>query len=267
MPKTEAQWRNIAKEFEDKWNFPNCIGALDGKHINMICPRNSGSYYFDYKGFFSIVLMGLVDADYKFIYMDVGCNGSISDGGVFRNGQLSKALEKNTLNIPPAEILPNSTKKLPFVVVGDDAFPLKKYLMKPYPHQGLSREKRILNYRLSRARRIVENAFGILANRFRVFMTTIHLSPDNIESLVLASYVLHNYLRTKSADRYTPPGSFDKVNKDGTVINGNWREDGCLQSIGKQGSNFYAKNAKQVRDEYCNYFDSDGKVAWQDDYI
>ena len=56
-------------------------------------------------------------------------------------------------------------------------------------------------------------------------MTTIHLSPDNIESLVLTSCVLHNYLRTKSADRYTPPGSFDKVNKDGTVINGNWRED------------------------------------------
>ena len=130
--------------------------------------------------------------------------------------------------------------------------------MKPYPHQGLSREKRILNYRLSRARRIVENAFGILGNRFRVFMTTIHLSPDNIESLVL---------RTKLADHYTPPGSFDKVNKDGTVINGNWREDGCLQSIGKEGSIFYAKNAKQVRDEYCNYFNSDGKVAWQDDNI
>ena len=98
-------------------------------------------------------------------------------------------------------------------------------------------------------------------------MTTIHLSPDNIENHVLASYVLHNYLRTKSADRYTPAGSFDKVNKDGTVINGNWREDGCLQSIVKQGSNFYAKNAKQVRDEYCYYFNSDVKVAWQDDYI
>ena len=113
--------------------------------------------------------MVLVDADYKFIYMDVGRNGRISDGGVFLNGQLSKALEKNTLNIPPAEILLNSTKKIPFVVAGDGAVPLKKYLMKPYPYQGLSREKRILNYRLSRAPRIVENAFGILANRFRVF--------------------------------------------------------------------------------------------------
>ena len=81
--------------------------------------------------------MGLVDADYKFIYMDVGCNGRISDGGVFRNGQLSKALDENTLNIPTAESLPRNSLQLPFVVVGDDAFPLKKYLMKPYPHQGL----------------------------------------------------------------------------------------------------------------------------------
>ena len=121
----------------------------------MICPKNSGSHYFNYKGFFSVVLMGLVDTDYKFIYMDIGCNGRISDGGVFCNGQLSKALEKNTLDIPSAEILPGSTKKLPFVVVGDDAFPLKNYLMKPYSQHHLSREKRIFNYQFSRARRIV----------------------------------------------------------------------------------------------------------------
>jgi len=211
--------------------------------------------------------MGLVDADYKFIYIDVGCNGRISDGGVFRNGHLSKALEQNTLKVPPAEILPQSEKRLPFVVVGDDAFPLKNYLMKPYPHQGLPREQRIFNYRLSRARRIVENAFGILANRFRVFMSAIHLPPDKIESIVLAACVLHNYLRTTSAHRYTPPGSLDRVNKDGTVENGNWREGGCLQSIPKQGSNFYSKDAKQVRDEYCAYFNSNGRVSWQDSCI
>ena len=113
--------------------------------------------------------MGLVDANYKFLYIDIGCNGRISDGGVFRNCHLSKALEQNSLNIPSVGELPNDGRKLPYVIVGDDAFPLKTYLMKRYPHQHLSREKRTFNYRLSRARRVVENAFGILANRFRVF--------------------------------------------------------------------------------------------------
>ena len=79
----------MAAQFNELWNFPNCIGAMDGKHIQMRRPINSGSYYFNYKGFFSIVLLGLVDADYKFIYIDVGCNGRISDGGVYRNSSLS----------------------------------------------------------------------------------------------------------------------------------------------------------------------------------
>ena len=169
MLTTEEQWKSITENFQESWNFPNCIGSLDDKHINLKCPKNSESYYFNYKGTFSIVLMGLVDANYKFLYIDVGCNGRISDGGVFRNCYLSKALEQNSLNIPSVGELPNDGRKLPYVIAGDDTFPLKTYLMKPYPHQHLSREKRIFNYRLSRARRVVKNTVGILANRFRVF--------------------------------------------------------------------------------------------------
>ena len=142
--------------------------------------------------------MGLVDANYKFLYIDVGCNGRISDGGVFRNCHLSKALEQNSFNIPSVGELPNDGRKLPYVIVRDDASPLKTYLMKPYPHQHLSREKRIFNYRLSRARRVFENAFDILVNRFRVFLTTINLSPENVKKIIVASVALHNYLRTNA---------------------------------------------------------------------
>ena len=102
MPTTEEEWFAIASEFEKKWNFPNCIGALDGKHVIMKCPVNSGSFYFNYKGTFSIVLLALVDADYKFIYVDVGCNGRVSDGGMYRNSTLATALEENQVNIPEA---------------------------------------------------------------------------------------------------------------------------------------------------------------------
>ena len=88
--------------------------------------------------------MGLVDANYKFLYIDVGCSGRISDGGVFRNCHLSKALEQYSLNIPSVGELLNDGRKLPYVILGDDAFPLKTYLMKPYPHQHLYREKKNL---------------------------------------------------------------------------------------------------------------------------
>ena len=73
---------------------------MDGKYIEIKQTKNNGCYSFNYKGQFIIVLLALVDANYKFIYADVGCNGRISDGGVFRNSTLSKVISTNLLNIP-----------------------------------------------------------------------------------------------------------------------------------------------------------------------
>lgn len=95
------EWKAVADGFAARWNFPNCIGALDGKHVNIIQPANSGSRFFNYKHTFSLVLMGLVDADYKFLYCDVGCNGRISDGGVFAGCSLDQPLKTKTANVPP----------------------------------------------------------------------------------------------------------------------------------------------------------------------
>ena len=84
LPDSKGKWLSVAMEFEEKWQFPNCVGAIDGKHVPLINPFNSGPTYFNYKTFFSIVLLLLVDADYKFLYVNVGCQGRISDGGVFK---------------------------------------------------------------------------------------------------------------------------------------------------------------------------------------
>ena len=84
LPDSEDKWLSTANEYEETWQFPNCVGALDGEHIPLINPCNSGSTYFHYKNFFSIVLLALLDADHKFIYVDIGCQGRISDGGVLK---------------------------------------------------------------------------------------------------------------------------------------------------------------------------------------
>ena len=77
------QWIQVAPDFEEKWQFPHCIGAIDGKHISILPLPKTGSQYFNYKHFFSIVLLALVDANYRFLYVDIGSCGRVSDGGVY----------------------------------------------------------------------------------------------------------------------------------------------------------------------------------------
>ena len=129
--------------------------------------------------------MALTDANYKFIYVNVGASGRAGDSGVYNNSTLMKAVAENQLNLsPPASIQGIVSFTINYHIVGDDAFPMSKHLMKPYPHRHLDKEKRVFNYRLSRARRVVENAFGIFANKWRVFLTTIKLSPEKITHLI-----------------------------------------------------------------------------------
>ena len=215
----------MAESFNNQWNFPHCLGAMDGKHIVVHPPPNSGSYFFNYKHSFSIVLLALVDANYRFLYIDVGCNGRISDGGVYRNSELSDAIKNNSLHFPRPQPLQDETFSLPYMIVSDDAFPLQTNIMKPYSQAGLTTEKRIYNYRLSRARRIVENAFGILANRFRVFMSPIGLDPTKVETIVLACCSMHNFLSIRSSHVYSPQGITDTEHPDTHVVTpGEWRQ-------------------------------------------
>lgn len=92
MPKKLQGWLNIEKDFYEKWNFARRLGAIDGKHIILQSPKNGGSQFYNYKGSFSVVLMAVVDANYRFIFTDIGCQGRISDGGVFETAPFTKSL-------------------------------------------------------------------------------------------------------------------------------------------------------------------------------
>ena len=244
---------------------------MDGKHVAIKQPPNSGSYCFNYKGTLSMVLLALVDANYKFIYVDVVCNGRVSVGRVFWNCSLSTTIESNMVSMPAERIIVDEMEPLPYVIVADDTSSLRNDLMKRYPFSNLFPDKRIFNYRLSRAGRIVENAFGILANSFRVFLSPMQLSPKNFEKVVLGSCVLQNFLREKSPLQYTLPGSFDNEDiENGKILPGNWRSnDGAdtMQLVNVIASNNYPQNCKEIRDWFRDFFSATRKVLWPDKFI
>ncbi|GBP08070.1 Protein ALP1-like [Eumeta japonica] len=143
MPEaTKDLWKKIAQEFERYANFPNCIGAIDGKHIRVIKPIDSGSLYHNYKYLFSIVLLGVCDANYCFTYVDIGAYGKNSDSAIFKNSLFYKRLIEKSVNIPKPKPISNvDPTPLLYVIVGDEAFGLAENLMRPYAGKCLAHEK------------------------------------------------------------------------------------------------------------------------------
>ena len=99
-PSNRAEWSRIAEELERKWQFPNCIGAIDGKHVVICPPSGCGSFYYNYKGTHSVVLMAIAGPNYECLYADVGTNGRVSDGGVWNKTRLLKRLEGGSIGVP-----------------------------------------------------------------------------------------------------------------------------------------------------------------------
>lgn len=242
------------------------MGSVDGKHIRIVPPANSGSYYYNYKKTHSIVLLAIANANYEFIYCDVGINGRISDGGVINNTIFYKRLIEKKLNIPEPKPVSNSTRVLNYVFVGDEAFALRPDFMKPFSRATLTNERRIYNYRLSRARRVIENTFGILASRFRVLYTAINMDVENIEWVVLASCALHNFLRKKSVS-YAPSEVFDRENTiEGATVKGLRCDQDKIHDLQRRSGGQILELAKNVRNQFSAYFNSEGSVPWQEKF-
>lgn len=258
----ENDWKQHAQDFQDTWNLPHCVGALDGKHIEMFQPPNAGSRFFNYKGHHSIVLLAVVGADYRFICVDIGQYGSISDGGVFKESAIGKLLTRGQLQFPDPEPLPDDPTGncTPFFLVADDAFPLRIDILKPYsqrlkPWERLKQvifEMRVFNYRLSRARMVVECAFGILAARFRIFYRKIQLEPDKVEGVVKACVVLHNYL--------TKPRHIRLIHRNPA---GEVQFPPPVKPIHRQDGTRATDRATNLRNTMRWWVNGPGKVDWQ----
>ena len=195
-PTDPEDWKKIEERFRNRWNVPHAVGALDGKHIAIKKPKKSDSEYFNYKGYFSLVLLALVDADYKFLLANAGASGSSSDAHIFNRSKLTRKIENRTLGLPPPEPLGPGGARCTLLPAGGRCLCLMPWLVKPYSRRQLTREERIANNRISRGRRVIENSFGILVKRFRVLLTTMEQRPKVVRDIVLTCVVLHNMPRS-----------------------------------------------------------------------
>jgi hypothetical protein len=168
--------------------------------------------------------MAVADANGLFTIIDVGDLGRNSDGAVFRHSSFGELLKQGKLNVPPPTTLPGETidEPFPYYLVGDEAFPLLPYLMRPYPKRVLNDAKRIFNFRLSRGRKSVECAFGMLTSKFRVFEGPIACNEDCAVAIVKASCVLHNFIRIREGKFQDPsnfkPGGAVPATPDGSIL-------------------------------------------------
>lgn len=248
---TKEKWLEISDGFLKNANFPHCLGAIDGKHIRVIKPERSGSLYFNYKHFFSIQLLAMCDSNYCFTFVDIGDYGKNSDSSVFKNTDFYKKLITQKLDLPTSDFLPGKNDiKIPYIIVGDEAFGLSFNLMRPYGGKVLSLEKRIFNYRLSRARRYIECAFGILSNKWRIFHRPLNVSLEFSEDIIKACTVLHNFVRLRDGYSHQDTLSYQGLHNIDNIA------DTCT-----------ARSPVLIRDYFSNYFINTNVLPWQNNAI
>ena len=186
-----AALRENVEAFKMELGFPQCVGAVDGTHIPIISPQECPADYYNRKGWHSIILQGTVDHAGRFIDVYVGWPGRVHDARVFSNSSLYHRGQSNNLFPDLKESI--SGRDIPLVLLGDPAYPLLQWLMKAFPDNGrLSCEQKVFNYRLSRARVVVEHSYGRLKGRWRCLLKRLDIDVRDVSELVAACCVLHN---------------------------------------------------------------------------
>ena len=189
--------REVVDGFKSKLGFPQCAGAVDGTHIPIMSPEDFPADYYNRKGWHSILMQGMVNHLGQFMDVYIGWPGRVHDARVFANSALYRKGQDG-------QLLPNWTESIcgvdiPLVILGDPAYPLLPWLMKAYPDNGrLSQQQKVFNYRLSRARVVVEHAYGQLKCRWRCLLKKLDVSVRDVPELVAACCVLHNMCEVRT---------------------------------------------------------------------
>lgn len=210
--------------------------------------------------------MAICDGNYKFLWVDIGGYGAEGDSNVFAHSPLGKRILQNKLELPEDANVGN--EKLPHYFLGDTAFPFTERIMKPYSHKQPSKvteAEAVFNYRLSRARRCIENTFGILCSKWLCLQRTMYCSPDRAQKIVMACCVLHNLLLNKGKDTYCPSSNAYYYDTSGKLVEGQWRQrkfkvfTPLSNTVGR-----ICDAPKKIRNYLKDYFNSpQGSLKWQ----
>lgn len=212
--------------------------------------------------------MAAADANLKFTFIDVGSPGADGDLNVFSRTEFgSKIMQGDEmLNLPPDATI--NGENVPFFYIGDDAFPLLKRLIKPYStkrnNEPFTNDEKIFNYRLSRARRTIENAFGVLVMRWGCLRNEFQCNPDKVKVIVAACCALHNFLM-KSSNTYCTSRTIDHFDENGNLVEGDWRHYEQLENINYNMAGRPQTEGKRIREILTHYFTNIDPLSYQFD--
>lgn len=184
--------------------------------------------------------------------------------------QIGRHLINNTLNLPPPRSIVENGPQLPFIFVGDEAFALTPFMMRPYPRvNNLNLQQKVFNYRLSRARRIVECAFGILTARWRIFRRPLSTNIDNTIAIVKATVCLHNFLiqkdlavsTNKRQYMFSSPSEHVNVCSNSTFQISHYNNTLHFNNI--ERNNVIIQRATNIRDAFTEFFCTAGAIEQQ----
>ena len=175
------------------WQFPFCWGALDGCHIPIKCPAGGAEAckeYHNFKKFYSVVIMAIVHAKYRFIRGSCRFPGNSHDSVIFQSIDMWDKLQNHGITLEMGKKVADVI--IPPLIVADSAFCLQPWLLKPNAEAVLNDKMRYFNYRLSRGRMVSEGAFGQLKRRWRILLRKNESTPEEVTIITLACMVLHN---------------------------------------------------------------------------
>ncbi|XP_041465990.1 protein ANTAGONIST OF LIKE HETEROCHROMATIN PROTEIN 1-like [Lytechinus variegatus] len=196
--------------------FPQAVGAIDGSHIPIKAPVKNPKDYFNRKGFYSVILQGVVDSFGSFIDVNVGWPGSVHDARVFTNSTIYQKLMNGSAF--PEQPIQIGGCNVPLLLLGDPAYPLLPNLMKPFSDNGrLTNEQITFNNKLSSCRITVEHTFGRLKGRWRILHKTMDHELKNVPNIIMTCCILHNIIEMHH-DPFMNQWEVDAIENNGQEI-------------------------------------------------